>query len=299
MGIETRALTQNEMLQAQQQTDAIGSVGQSAITAGQLVFFAAFDGTNNQRNNLALSGDPQMTNVAQLEIQVATQNLGNDNIRTGYYPGPGTDGTLFASSWYPPQVTQQVINTAHQAYDDFGRQAGDWLAANPGGSVTAAMTAFSRGNASMVIFAQLLSEKGLIDPRNGAVLIPPGQVPIAAMAFVEPVYSGVTVDMSIPSNVNPNNILEIGALDEFRTLFKLGDYGLDPRVQLRPLFGNHCDIGGCYNDQGLGALGLEGLTQFFRNVNLPIGDVPVDRQFNANGLAPIHTEAQGFRTRNA
>lgn len=178
MGIETRTLTQNEQTIAQQQAEAIANAGSSAISEKQFTFFAAFDGTNNQRNNLGLSGDPQMSNVAQLELQVKQQVLANTNLSSNYYPGPGTDGTLFASSWYPPQVTQQVINTAKQAYDQFGRDAADWLANNPGGSVTAAMTAFSRGNASMVLFAQMLNEQGLVDPRNGVSLIPPGQVPV-------------------------------------------------------------------------------------------------------------------------
>jgi len=69
-----------------------------------------------------------------------------------------------------PQVTQQVINAAENAYIDMGFQASAWLKSNPGGDVTAAITAFSRGDASAAIFSQMLYVRGLIDPANGQVL---------------------------------------------------------------------------------------------------------------------------------
>jgi hypothetical protein len=53
MGIETRTLTQNEQMIAQQQAEAIANAGSSAISEKQFTFFAAFDGTNNQRDKLA------------------------------------------------------------------------------------------------------------------------------------------------------------------------------------------------------------------------------------------------------
>jgi hypothetical protein len=76
---------------AQTQAAAIASAAQVAtIKANQFVFFAAFDGTNNNRDDVLRSGSLQDTNVAQLETQIKEASTGsnNENVRTGYYPGP-------------------------------------------------------------------------------------------------------------------------------------------------------------------------------------------------------------------
>jgi hypothetical protein len=60
-------------------------------------FFAAFDGTNNDRNNLALSGDSYPTNIARLEDSAREAGA-----TSKYYPGVGAQtvpaGTLDANS---------------------------------------------------------------------------------------------------------------------------------------------------------------------------------------------------------
>jgi hypothetical protein len=68
------------------------------IAPSKFVFFAAFDGTNNNRNdtrdangNLTQTGDPQDTNVSRLEQQVADAK--NPNVASRYYGGPGGDPT--------------------------------------------------------------------------------------------------------------------------------------------------------------------------------------------------------------
>jgi hypothetical protein len=76
--------------QAQNQSALIAAAAQpSSITSNKFVFFAAFDGTNNNRANLAVSGSKQDTNVAQLATQV--DNSGNPNVIAKYYQGPGGD----------------------------------------------------------------------------------------------------------------------------------------------------------------------------------------------------------------
>lgn len=50
MGDIVRTLTQEELQQALQQEQAIASASALAVQAGQFVFFAAFDGTNNERD---------------------------------------------------------------------------------------------------------------------------------------------------------------------------------------------------------------------------------------------------------
>ena len=160
-------LSESAIALAQQKANEIASsITTPVVQDNQFVFFAAFDGTNNNREDLSYSGDPQSTNVGELYDQFFAARQQNQNFGGNYYPGPGTEGTLTASSWLPPQVTQQVINTATQAYNDFARQASEWLDTNPGGSVTTMVTAFSRGSASAAIFSQILFEKGLVDPRK-------------------------------------------------------------------------------------------------------------------------------------
>src|SRR5574340_1609084 len=134
MGSVAGTLTPEEIQQALQQAQQLSTSTSESIRLGQCVFFAAFDGTNNDRDHLELSGDPQVTNAAQLEYQVAEANLGNQDVVARYYKGPGTDGTLPGSSALPWQVTRQVIDTAVRAYNDFADQASKWLDGNPGGS---------------------------------------------------------------------------------------------------------------------------------------------------------------------
>ena len=72
--------------------NADGSHGSSAEDSegnGQFVFFAAFDGTNNDRDHVEVSGNPQSTNVGQLEQQLRDANTNNQNFTSKYYSGPG------------------------------------------------------------------------------------------------------------------------------------------------------------------------------------------------------------------
>ncbi len=85
-------LNAQELATTRSESSALGAAAQVTVQPGQFVFFAAFDGTNNDRNNLKLSGTSQSTNVAQLEEQLAQQNIGNQNFKSQYYSGVGTGG---------------------------------------------------------------------------------------------------------------------------------------------------------------------------------------------------------------
>lgn len=130
-----------------------------AIANDQFVFFAAFDGTNNDEDKDLPAGE-QSTNVWQLYKQVAQ----TDNLKTGYYAGPGTSAALRHSSWLPSAVTEQVIKAAEDAYAAFKIDAATSAKAHPGKPVSVALTSFSRGSASAAIFSQMLYERGLVDP---------------------------------------------------------------------------------------------------------------------------------------
>jgi hypothetical protein len=109
----------------------------NAVSNGQFVFFAAFDGTNNDAENL---GNPQHTNVFQLSEQADAPG-----ITAAYFAGPGTKEALTASSWLNPQVDAQVVRQARNAYSVFAREAKSILEDNSSASIVVALTAFSRG----------------------------------------------------------------------------------------------------------------------------------------------------------
>ena len=245
-----------------------------AVPANAFVFFAAFDGTNNDLLN---HGNPQNTNVAQLWLQSNAGAEWGARVRGQYYPGPGTKGTLTRSSWSYPQVTEQVIRTAKHAYDDFRREAADWLRDHRGSPVTVVLTSFSRGGASAAIFSQMLYDRGLTDPAApGQVLIPPGGVSVSTGVLFDPVMTGVTVDLAFAPNVV--NTVDIFAVNEYRDVFKAADYSSQRGIATIRMLGNHSDIGGQY-DNGIGALSLDAATVFLQQSGLPVAGVNPSRAY--------------------
>ncbi|MBN8474837.1 calcium-binding protein [Sulfuritalea sp.] len=270
----------------QQMAQSIIGEAESTISTNGFVFFAAFDGTNNDKNQ---PEDPYQTNVGQLWDQYQSARAGHSNLGGNYYAGVGTEGTLAFSTWFPPQVTQQIVITAQRAYDEFCDQASNWLAnpENSGKSVTVALAAFSRGNASAAIFSQMLYEKGLIDPNdNNMLLIPPGQIGVSTGVLFDPVMTNVDGNLAFAPNVR--NLIDIEALNEYRNLFKGADYRNHPGITTIGLYGNHCDIGGGY-DNGIGSLSLQAATGFLQNSGLIISGVPSDRTYASNAFG-IHSE---------
>jgi hypothetical protein len=100
------------------------------------------------------------------------------------------------------------------------------------------------------------------------VLIPPGEVKVAAGVLFDPVATGVEVNVAFAPNVS--NVVNIIAQDEYRELFMAVNYSSHPAITTVAMLGNHCDIGGGY-DNGIAALTLEAATAFFRNSGLAIG----------------------------
>jgi hypothetical protein len=131
-------------------SNAISAAAQiGGIAPNKFVFFAAFDGTNNNRKdprdangNLTLTGDPQDTNVAQLWSQV--DKLRSPNVIAGYYAGPGGEPTNSNGLLTAIDANAYIKASAEKAYGEFASAAKDWLANNPGGEITTALTAFSR-----------------------------------------------------------------------------------------------------------------------------------------------------------
>lgn len=92
-----RTLTPGEVAAAQAQAAQIGNLPQRLISNDTFVYFAAFDGTNNDRTKVSLSGNLLNTNVAQLFAQ-AESNFGDVStpFKGKYWPkrATGSDTVL-------------------------------------------------------------------------------------------------------------------------------------------------------------------------------------------------------------
>ena len=95
----------------------------------------------------------------------------------------------------------------------------------------------------------MLYVRGLIDPANGQVLIPPGQVGVSAGVLFDPVTTGVDGNVSFAPNVQ--NVVVLRAENEYRYLFKAGDYSDQQGITTLGVSGNHCNVGGCYRHEWL------------------------------------------------
>ncbi len=254
-------------------------------------FFAAFDGTQNDRLNQRLSGTPLSTNVAQLELQASQAAELNPNLLPRYYAGVGTGGDQGGLVNAAVLPTPAVQAAAEKAYKDFRRAAFDYLQQNPDATpadIGAATTGFSRGGAAAIRFAQLVHERGLTDS-DGQVIAPPGSVPITGMALIDPVARFVDAPMHIPPNVR-GPMLSVIADHETRTDFRPLYHVDDPRVSLVHHPGNHVGNGGGYDPHGTAASVLEGVTGYFQQRGIPIADVPPERRHDPNAPQLLYTE---------
>ena len=190
MTITVKTLSPSEIQSAILQSNQITNAAVATVTGNQFVFFAAFDGTRNDRNNLALSGDPKSTNVAQIFEQVRDGNLGNASVVPKYYKGVGTIGT-----WDPTVVipTSEIRATAELAYSEFNKAASDWLAVNPSGEVRAMLATFSRGGSTGAVFSQILFERGITNPISGDVLVAPGSSLISGGVIMDTIAGALRV----------------------------------------------------------------------------------------------------------
>jgi len=235
------------------------AIAGSFSSGANYTFFGAFDGTNNDYQDLPLSGSPNPTNVYELYTQVLALK-GATGVDPKYYAGLGTALTLPGSSGANyPGVTLQAQLTAKGAYDNFQADAISWLVgdsknpSHPGASVSVSLTSFSRGDATAAIFSQLVFENGLIDPNNPQhYYVMPGQVNFSGGVLFDPVTTEVTGNLAFAPNAK--NLASIVAANEYRDAFEGTNYAFDTaQVYTEQFYGNHVDIGGGY-DHGIGAL---------------------------------------------
>lgn len=251
----------------------VSSAQSGAINTNQFVFFAAFDGTNN-----ALNPNPDLnTNVGSLWDQYQPLTLSSTNLSNGvnkygggYYAGPGTDGKLPGSSFFPPATTAQAVATANQAYDDFCEQAAKYLAANPTGTVSASLASFSRGDAAAAIFSQMLYDRGVV--YDGQLLVPPGQVQVSGGVLFDPVTTGDSGNLAFAPI--DKDFVDIVAQNEYRYQFESTSYASQSNfITTVPSYGAHSDVGGGYSavegaKTGIGYLTWQAAAQFLQNSGL-------------------------------
>lgn len=152
--------------------------------------------------------------------------------------------------------------------------------------IKVAATAYSRGVAGLAVLSHLLYERGLVDD-EGRVLIPPAQLGISAGVIYDPVATDMLGNVAFSAATQ--NVVVLQANDEYRYLFKGVDYALQEGMTTITIAGNHADIGGGY-DNGIGALTLEGGTQFLQSSGVPIADIPAERRFDPTSPLIIHNE---------
>lgn len=233
------------------------------------IFVAALDGTGND----AIRDPEHQTNVALIAHQVEEQ--GGDagaRIAAGYVPGAGTQQSpikraLDGMDGYTSE------ERAESMYKQFIERAYAWRKADPDARISVAEIGFSRGADEVAIFARLVQERGIQDPRGAKYtftgddlvkhveytrppLVPPGQV-AQAVALFDPVGTGNELrndDRRLPPSVVSG--IQLTSTDERRRLFK-SDHIIDPGITADGRFagvyvpGAHSDVGGSYHRNGL------------------------------------------------
>ncbi|HEY9097075.1 MAG TPA: hypothetical protein VIN35_15115 [Hydrogenophaga sp.] len=153
----------------------------------------------------------------------------------------------------------------------------------------AAVTGFSRGCPAAIRFAQILNDRGLVAD-DGTVIAQPGGIPVTGMALMDPVATFVDGPMHIPANVK-GQVLAVMAEHENRSDFRPLYFGDDPRVTTVWHPGNHVGVGGGYDPHGTAANVLEGVTQYFQNRGVAIGDVAPELRHDPSQPQRLFTEA--------
>jgi len=279
------------------------SLPQVDVESGnQFVFVAHFDGTRNDKDNLALSDSQYPTNVARLHELMAPHANGRNYV-SHYEPGVGTNTD---DSWYTRtknaafSPSGDMHAAAERAYERFSNKAYQWLKnhpdADPAEALNIIATGFSRGGGTAAVFSQMLYERGLKDPENGNILVAPGVLGLSGALIFDP----VTTNYEGNERFSPTsrNINVIRAQHEYRTDFKGVNYGDNPHINIVEVMGNHCDIGGGY-DRGIAALVLENSREMFSRSGLRLSPLTDEMRHREDEPIQIHRETfYGRETHN-
>jgi len=291
-----KELDTNERVNLANQTQKIAGMPLPQVdveSGNQFVFVAHFDGTNNDKDNLELSGSQYPTNVARLHELMAPH--ASNNYKVHYEPGVGTnlEDSGFLNASLTPSGDMHAA--AERAYNKFSEEALDWLEnhpdADPAEALKVIATGFSRGGGTAAVFSQMLYERGLKDPQNGNILVAPGVLGLSGALIFDP----VTTNYKGNERFSPTsrNIDVIRAQHEYRKLFNGVDYGSNPHINIVEVMGNHCDIGGGY-DRGISALVLENAREMFSRAGLRLSPLNDEMRHREDEPVQIHHEDWGL-----
>lgn len=232
------------------------------------LFVATLDGTGNDIVN-----DPEHpTNVGAIYHQIKASQAQHPNVDADYVSGPGTASSILARTLDNADGYSSE-ERAETMYKKFIDRAWQWKQQDPEAHISIAGIGFSRGAEEVAIFARLVQERGIQDPRGATyeftsdhlvkhveytrpALVAPGQV-AQAVVLMDPVGTGNEIhndDRRLPPSVISG--IQLIATDERRSLFK-SDHIIDPGITPDGRFagidlpGAHSDVGGGYHRDGL------------------------------------------------
>jgi len=288
-----KELDEAERQQMEAQADRIAETPHPQVdvhSGREFVFVVHFDGTSNDKDNVA-KGERQ-TNVANLDDLMLPHAKGNEHFVSFYRPGVGTQNSGLVNGLKASiSPSGDMRARAQEAYDQFREDASDWLDdhpdANPTTDLKVMATGFSRGGVSMAIFSQMLYEDGLV-AKDGKILVPPGTLGLSGGIVYDPVSKGYKGNAAF--SPTSQNITEIEATSEYRRWFKDVNHDADPNVSTVAVMGNHRNIGGGHNEQGISARVLEASREWFAKTGLPLDDLPEHMRYRENEPVRIYEE---------
>lgn len=279
--------------------------------SNRLVFFAAFDGTGNDRN------DPTRpeTNVSRIERAMDSALASGNQGQTFYRRGPGTSGNR-AEQIGDTITGASVEQTARVGYEAFA----DYVRSNPGKEITISGIGFSRGAATLSAFSNMVYTEGVPDLSSARIvdfvngkevvsyeryLIQPATADLGLLVMLDRVATGNARTPALQELPPAQNmrILSIQALDERDNLFRIDSFRdkatgqLDPRVTEIWIPGVHSDIGAGYKDNGIALNVLVGFREFIASSGQPIGALRPEDSADGKSLA-IHNSFGGRRTQD-
>lgn len=273
----------------QQWIDAVSQVSQNlsgaqdwaAPAPHKHVYVATFDGTNNNRTQVPAGEVP--TNPAQLETELSKHYDGK-TLTGRYYAGVGSYGNVLEKN-IDAATGHGASGITERAYQDFDRQAQQWLAADPNADIRVVAIGFSRGAAEARNFLNQVNDRGVHSPGGGIQGKAPGSVRSSALLY-DTVATGQDDILKQVIPPTTDYVVHLTSRDEPRVTFPLTSIkgpGQDPATHIEvTLPGVHSDIGGGY------AEGPDKMGKYIGDIALSRLGLPV-----TPGMAPLESLNEG------
>jgi len=247
--------------------------------------FMAFDGCLYSRLDPGLSGNPHQSNVANLYDQACAAQAHTPGFYADYFAGLGTleaASHLITEGNAQPHGGRSIAMVAYRRLAERVASQNNRAALAHGGGVSVSVVALGRGQASALAFVQLLAERGIVSA-DGRQCAPPG-VPVCGVVFLAPLATPLDAAVVLPANMS-GPVLVVQSKRAPLMPFVVRDYADDPRVFAIEMGLHHVAVVGGCDLRGPGAAVLAGATGYLQRCGIPLGDVPLHRQFIAAQVA--------------